>query len=175
MGLYDNLPQRLKGWNRYIWIVLLIFISLGWFFPVIGLIALICMFAPVIIASVRGKRSWCVSFCPRGVFNDIVLKKLSRNDKIPRILHSKVVKIGFMIFLFYQFIIGIMNAGSIAGVGLVLVRIISLTTVITILLGVVFHPRSWCAFCPMGFLSNISIYIKRAWSLKNDDLEVNPE
>ncbi|MFW6256791.1 MAG: 4Fe-4S binding protein [Bacillota bacterium] len=171
MGLYSDLPQRLQGWNKYIWIMLLFFISLGWFYPIIGLVALTCMFAPVIVASITGKRSWCVNFCPRGIFNDIVIKKFSRNTQIPKILHSKPVKIGFMVFLFYQFIIGLINASGLAEAGLVLVRIISLTTVITVLLGVVFHPRSWCAFCPMGFLSNISIYIKRAWSLKNDEIE----
>ncbi len=165
----QNLPQRLKGWNRYNWTFLMIFLMFGWFFPVVGLLALGCMVAPVIVAMIKGKRRWCVTFCPRGVFNDVILKKLSRNEKIPVILHSRIIKILFIVFLFYRFYTGIKIATGITGIGFVLVKIVSLTTVLTVLLGIVFHPRSWCAFCPMGFLSNIVIYIKRAWSFREQE------
>ena len=160
----ECLPERLKGWNRYNWTFLLIFLSLGWFFPVLGLVALVCMIAPVIVALIKGKRRWCVTHCPRGVFNDVLLKKLSQNQQIPRILHSIWVKIGFIIFLSYRLYTGLVSATGLVDVGFVLVKIVSLTTVLTIFLGIVFHPRAWCAFCPMGFLSNLVISVKRAWS-----------
>lgn len=154
----------MKGGNRYVWTILLIFLVIGWLFPVVGLLALGCMLAPGIVAFIKGKRQWCVTFCPRGVFNDVVLRKISRNKKIPGILHSNFIKISFITFLFYRAYQGLKAATGIISVGLVFVQIISLTTAITIILGVVFHPRSWCAFCPMGFLSNIIISLKRAWS-----------
>lgn len=158
-----NLPRRLRGWNKYIWTFLLIFLIIGWFVPVIGLTALICMLAPVIKAAFTGNRSWCASSCPRGIFNDVILKKISRNKAIPKVLHSKYVKIIFLLMIFYRFYLGISLASSVIDVGLVLVEMVSVTTAITIVLGILYHPRSWCAFCPMGFLSNIVISIKRAW------------
>ena len=42
------------------WIIIA-YIILGWFFPVIGLLALICMIGPV--SFIYAPRTWC-SFCP---------------------------------------------------------------------------------------------------------------
>jgi len=33
--------------------------------------------------------------------------------------------------------------------------------VITIIVGVVFHYRTWCAFCPMGYLATVVIKIRK--------------
>lgn len=160
-------PKRLKGWNRWIWSALLFFLFLGWFYPVIGGIAMLCMFAPVVYAALRGKRKWCVTFCPRGIFNDVLLKRLSRNRQIPRFFSSTGFKLFFLTFLMYNFYTGLVNAyPNPVLMGRVFVKLISITTALTILLGVVFHPRTWCAFCPMGFMSNIAIFIRRAWGLK---------
>lgn len=159
-----RLPKRLRGWNRYLWSALLVFLMIGWFYPVIGIIALTCMLAPVIVAAIKGKRQWCVTFCPRGVFNDVLLSQLSRQQTIPRIFFSRLFRVGFLVFLMYNFYTGVVQAyPSITGIGMVFVRMVSLTTALTIILGVVFHPRTWCAFCPMGFMANIAIYIRRAW------------
>lgn len=162
-----KLPRRLRGWNRFTWTALITFLILGWFFPIIGIIAITCMLAPVLVAIAKGKRQWCVTFCPRGTFNDVILKRISRNQKIPRLFHTTIFKVGFLAFLLYNFYQGITAAQSLADIGFVFFRIISLTTGITIFLGIIFHPRSWCAFCPMGFLSNVVIFIKRAWGIEN--------
>lgn len=143
------------------------FLFIGWFFPIIGVVALICMIAPVVMSIIKGQRKWCAVFCPRGVFNDVILKRISRNKKIPRIFHSNIFKVSFLVFLIYNFYTGISNAQNILEIGIVFFKIINITTALTILLGIIFHPRSWCAFCPMGFLSNLSIFIKRAWKFNN--------
>ncbi|MEJ6949889.1 4Fe-4S binding protein [Natronospora cellulosivora (SeqCode)] len=160
-----KLPKRLKGLNKYIWTILIVFLVIGWFYPLIGLIALICMLAPVVMASIKGSRKWCVYFCPRGVFNDVILRRLNKSKKIPAIFHNTFLKIAFLIFLFYNFFTGILSANSLVEVGAVFIQMVSITTGMTILLGLVFHPRTWCAFCPMGFLSNIAILLKKSWGL----------
>ena len=48
------------GFNLY-WIIIA-YIIVGWFYPVIGLIALICMIGPVMTSIWKGR--WWV--CPRG-------------------------------------------------------------------------------------------------------------
>ncbi|MFW6264727.1 MAG: 4Fe-4S binding protein [Bacillota bacterium] len=161
-------PKRLKGLNKYIWTILLLFLFIGWFYPIIGFIALICMLAPVIVAALQGTRRWCAFFCPRGVFNDVVLRKLNKSKKIPAIFNNNLFKIAFLIFLFYNFFSGVLAANSLVEIGAVFVQMVSITTAMTILLGLVFHPRTWCAFCPMGFLSNIAILLRKSWGLKKN-------
>ena len=50
-----------KGYDLY-WI-LFAYLAIGYFYPVIGLLALICMIAPVAFAVKRG-RWWCGNACP---------------------------------------------------------------------------------------------------------------
>ncbi|MFA7467060.1 MAG: glutaredoxin family protein [Desulfotomaculaceae bacterium] len=42
----------------------------------------------------------------------------------------------------------------------------SLTTAMTIVLGYVYSQRTWCGFCPMGFLSTLSIKARRSLKAK---------
>ena len=63
-----------KGYPLY-W-MLLAYLVIGWFYPVVGLLALICMIAPVAFAVRRG-RWWCGNACPRGSFYDRVLSEHS--------------------------------------------------------------------------------------------------
>ena len=51
------------GLNLY-WIIIA-YIIVGWFYPVVGLIALICMIGPVMTSIWKG-RWWCGHVCPRG-------------------------------------------------------------------------------------------------------------
>lgn len=156
------MAQHLR--RSYAWSLLVLFLIIGWIYPAIGIIALVCMTAPVIVALVTGKRKWCAMFCPRGIFNDVILGKISRRQKTPEILSSTYFKIGFLIFLMANLIVGIMNAnGSLTAIGLVFVRLVSLTTAVAIILGFVYSHRTWCGFCPMGFLATVAIKGKRLY------------
>ena len=55
------------GLNLY-WIIIA-YIIVGWFYPVVGLIALICMIGPVMTSIWKG-RWWCGHVCPRGNMYD---------------------------------------------------------------------------------------------------------
>ena len=56
-----------KGLPLY-WI-LFAYLVIAWFYPVIGLLALICMIGPVLTSIWRG-RYWCGHVCPRGSMYD---------------------------------------------------------------------------------------------------------
>ncbi|MGM0369146.1 MAG: 4Fe-4S binding protein [Bacillota bacterium] len=158
------------------WILLIVFLLVGWKFPIIGTIAVLCMVAPVIVASWKEGRVWCGSHCPRGKFNDNLLSKISRSAQIPSFFKTVYFRIAFFLFLIYNFVTGIMNSGgSWTAIGLVFYKIIFITTMITVSLGVIFHQRIWCTFCPMGSLSALVIKVKRKFVSSPTQIKVDQE
>jgi polyferredoxin len=122
-------------------------------FPPLGVAALVCMLAPVVIAFGRG-RMWCGNFCPRGSFYDNLLAKISWKKEIPQVFKSLWLKTSLLILIMAAFAIQMVFAwGSIAAVGMVFVRMILITTAIAVILGVVFTQRAWCLICPMGTMA----------------------
>lgn len=155
--------QRLKEiTRRYAWILLVLFCGIGIVFPSVGGIALACMLAPVAGAFFNG-RSWCGNFCPRGSFNERILARWSRKKALPPILPSMGFKVTFLVLLMSAFALQLYGAwGNWNEVGGVFVRMILLTTAITIALGLVFHHRAWCRICPMGTLARLVADLPRS-------------
>ena len=89
--------------------LLLIFLVVGFFYPVIGLIAIICMIAPVLVAFYKG-RFWCGNFCPRGSFYDHVLAKISPKKSIPPIFRSTGLRVFMVLFIITVFSVQIYAA-----------------------------------------------------------------
>ncbi|GAB6137800.1 4Fe-4S binding protein [Halanaerobaculum tunisiense] len=162
--------------GRWIWILLVAFLVLGWQYPIIGSIALVCMLAPVIVATWKEGRVWCGALCPRGSFNDNLLAKVSRSTQIPSLFKTVTFRVAFFIFLIYNFVAGIINSGGdLAKIGFVFYKIIFLTSAITIILGIIFHERTWCSFCPMGSLSALVVKLKRSTRDLKDKFTAQPK
>jgi polyferredoxin len=137
----------------YLYWIFLAFMAVGYFYPAIGLAALICMLAPVVIAPFRG-RYWCGNYCPRGSFYDHVLAKFSPQKPIPAFFKSNALRIIMVITIMTVFIVQTYEAwGNLPAMGMVLLRLIFITTVIGVVLGWFYHSRTWCSFCPMGSLA----------------------
>ena len=144
-----------KKIHQLIWVLLAVFCILGFFYPVIGLAAVICMLAPSVYALFKGNRGWCGTYCPRGSFSDVILSRLSFGKSIPRFLKTKSFRIVFFILLMSLFAVQLVVAwGDLKAVGGVFVRMILVTTAITIMLGLFYKPRTWCHFCPMGTMAH---------------------
>lgn len=154
-----------KRIRPYLFWILLVFLAVGLVYPAVGVIALTCMLAPVAVAPFRG-RYWCGNCCPRGSFYDHVLAKLSPKRKIPALFSHKVFR-GFMVlFIMTVFAVQMYYAwGDWTAVGKVFVQIILLTTLVGIALGLVYHQRTWCHFCPMGTLASWISRQKKAFPL----------
>ena len=81
------------------------------------------------------------------------------NNKTPSIIKNVWVRNTFMILLLAVFAIQLFFAfGNWCSVGTVFVRMILITTVLSIMLGIFFMPRTWCQICPMGTMAN---YVSR--------------
>lgn len=137
----------------YLFWILLVFLAIGIVYPVIGLAAIVCMLAPVVLAPFKG-RYWCGNFCPRGSFYDNVLVKLSPKKPIPEFFRSTGFRLFMVLFIMGVFVAQMVSVwGDWSAMGAVFVRIILLTTIAGIVLGAIIHQRTWCSFCPMGTLA----------------------
>jgi len=137
--------------TSFYWI-LFAYLIIGWFFPVIGLIAIICMIGPVLTSIWRG-RYWCGHFCPRGNMYDRLLSKYSPHRPIPKFVRSFGFRLFMVFFIFTMFGIQLSSAQNLADVGHVFWTIILATTIVGVILSFVYAPRTWCSFCPMGTIS----------------------
>lgn len=149
------MDRNKRFFHKWAWLILISYCIIGLISPTIGIIALACMLAPVLIAFVRG-RMWCGNFCPRGSFYDNLLAKISWKKEIPQVFKSLWLKILFLILVMGAFVIQLVFAwGSIPAVGMIFVRMILITTAIAVILGVVFNQRAWCLICPMGTMAHL--------------------
>lgn len=93
---YLPVPGRSFYW------ILLAYLVAGYFYPVVGLIAFICMVAPVAFAVSRG-RWWCGNACPRGNMYDRLLARYSPHRPIPAFVRTRAFRIFMVLFIFTMF------------------------------------------------------------------------
>lgn len=136
--------------QRNLYVILLGFLAIGLYYPAVGIAAIVCMLAPAVFAPSLG-RHWCGNYCPRGSFFDRLIARISRQAPVPALLRSTAFRIfafaALMSFFSWQMVLA---WGDWNAVGLVFVRLILATTLVGIILGVFYHQRAWCHFCPMG-------------------------
>ncbi|MCR1954753.1 4Fe-4S binding protein [Clostridioides mangenotii] len=148
-------------YKKYGYLIFLFFVILSLFDMRFATVAIICMFAPVILAITGRGRYWCGNYCPRGNFYDNVISKISPNKKVPKFLKSTGFRVFMIFFIITNFSIGLYkNWGNLYGIGFVFYKIIVITTIVGIVLGLFSNSRTWCNFCPMGTLSYFVAKVK---------------
>ena len=141
-----------KGTPLY-WI-LFIYLILGWFFPAVGWLAVICMLGPILTSIWKG-RWWCGHACPRGNMYDRLLSKYSTHRPIPKFVRTFGFRLFMVFFIFTVFGVQMYFAwGDWGAMGRVFWNIIVLTTIVGIVLSFIYAPRTWFCFCPMGTISS---------------------
>jgi len=127
---------------------------LGYLYPIFGCFMLICMFGAIGISFFNG-RYWCYWFCPRGIFYDEYLSKISLKKKVPPFFRHIAFRILWIVILMsmltFRFI---QSKGNILVLGKAFVLILTVTTVIGVILGLIYNTRIWCMFCPIGTMSS---------------------
>lgn len=151
--------KLLRFIQSYSWLFLVLFITAGWVFPFLMVLALICMIGPIVFSFCHG-RAWCGNFCPRNSFSHVILRIISSHKKAPRMFTSTWMRFLAFMTLMALFITNIFIAPpTLMGLGLVFIKMMALTTIIQIVFGIVWSPHSWCMVCPMGsaagFISTI--------------------
>jgi len=132
----------------------LILLGAGWFYPLIGYFIPACMLLGIGLAAFRG-RSWCNWLCPRGSFEDALVARISRQRRIPEAFRGTPLRVGVMTLLMglltFQIIRLWPDPWAIGGAFILLLTI---TTALGVVLGVIYQQRTWCYICPIGTMSN---------------------
>jgi ferredoxin-type protein NapH len=126
----------------------------GWFYYPLGYFLIFCMVIAMGIGFVKG-RNWCDWMCPRGSFWDKYLSRFSRNMKVPKIFRSVPFRLFWLGFLMTMLAVGLRPVwGDFHRMGTPFMTILTVTTIIGLILGLAYHERAWCMFCPMGTMAN---------------------
>ncbi len=145
--------RHFKGNGPTFYWILFAYLIIGWFYPVVGFVAFICMVGPVLTSIWRG-RFWCGNICPRGNMYDRLLARYSPHRPIPPFLKSFGFRLFMVFFIFMMFGVQLyMGWGDWNAMGKVFWNIILMTTVVGVVLNFIYAPRTWCNFCPMGSIS----------------------
>lgn len=135
-------------------IAFLVFLAGGWFLPFAGYFIPLCMVAGVGIAVFRG-RQWCNWYCPRGSFADSLMKKISPVRPIPEFFRRTSLRLAVLAFLMAVLAFRITALWpDFYEIGKFFMILLTITTIVGVVLAAVYHPRAWCAVCPIGSLSS---------------------
>ena len=143
-----------------VWVFLPLFLIFGIFFPKTGLLAVLCMSLPVLVAFFRG-RVWCGHYCPRGSLLDLLFRRVSRKGLPLGTSARKIIRYGVFVILMTLFAVQLAMAKSVGEAGNVFIRMVFITTAAALVLGAFFGRRSWCSVCPMGTLATAASGVSR--------------
>ncbi|MCM8786689.1 MAG: 4Fe-4S binding protein [Candidatus Omnitrophica bacterium] len=134
-----------------VWFLPIILIG-GLFFPVLGYLVFLMIIFFLILSYFKG-RFWCSFLCPRGAFLDLVLSRISLKRKPNKFFYNQKIRmIIFFIFIGFFILQFITSPKNLNAIGFIFVKSCIITTLLSILLGIPIHHRTWCLICPMGNL-----------------------
>lgn len=126
----------------------------GWIYPLIGYFIPVCMLLGIGLAAFQG-RSWCNWLCPRGSFEDSLLSRISFQRRIPDVFRATPMRLGVMSILMTVLTVQIIRLWPDPwAIGGFFVLMLTITTGLGIILGVIYQQRTWCYVCPIGTMSN---------------------
>ena len=152
-----------KHWYDYLWIWTVVYFALGFFNILFAWLGMIDFLLPLGFAIFGGNKWFCNHLCGRG---QLCLKlgrdwKCSRNRPTPRWMYAGWFRYGFQaIKLFWTFRVPwgwTYTAGTVPdwvaqySFGFYSMMLTSL--LIGLIVMALYKPRSWCAFCPMGTMT----------------------
>ena len=153
MPIFSKTQRKITQYS--VLTIIFLTLGLGWKFPIIGFSVPIVMLTGTIVGIFKG-RFICGNLCPRGSFFDRIVSLWNQKRTIPGWMRDMrfrwslfIVLMSLMAFRLSQ------QPFSIDHWGHAFWQLCVITTVIGLVLGSIYHPRTWCAFCPMGMLQNV--------------------
>lgn len=144
--------RKVQFWLGIVFLALLVG---GWLYPPLGYFMVFCMVMAMGYGFIKG-RYWCDWMCPRGSFLDNFLSYFSRGEEVPRFFRHPAFRIGWLVVLMTMLAFRLPPVwGDWYNMGKPFVMILTMTTAVGLVLGIVYHQRIWCMFCPMGTMANV--------------------
>lgn len=148
--------MKKKSYLKWSWIFFISFMILSIINIKFALLGLLCMGIPIYFALNGQGKIHCSHYCPRGSFLSRFLNKVSFNNSMPKILKTKLIKNILLIFMGLSFLIGlILTKGNMMSISYLIFRMMFVSSILGILLGILYKPRSWCQVCPMGHATSL--------------------
>ncbi len=149
-------------------LVFMVILIFSWHYPLLGYFIPLCMLLGLGISFRRG-RKWCDWYCPRGSFYDGLISNISSKREIPVLFKNIYFRIGILIILMLAMTFNLINRWPYAySIGMFFVMLITITTVLGIILALIFHQRTWCLICPIGTMANLIGRDKRSLKINSD-------
>ncbi|WP_058485480.1 4Fe-4S binding protein [Defluviitalea phaphyphila] len=157
--------KKVRSHMSWTWILMVTFFILSILDIRFGILGFICMGTPLYLA-LRGKgKIHCAKYCPRGSFLGNFLKYVTIDNALPKKINTPKFRNGVLIFMLTVFGISLLNAGmNFNKIAMTMFRFMLVSSIVSILMGVFFKPRSWCQICPMGHATAL---IKKTQTNKN--------
>ncbi|WXR61115.1 4Fe-4S binding protein [Peptostreptococcaceae bacterium AGR-M142] len=148
--------MKKKSYLKWSWIFFISFMILSIINIKFALLGFLCMGIPIYFALNGQGKIHCSHYCPRGSFLSKFLNKISFNNTMPKILKTKLVKNILLTFMGLSFLIGLISTkGELIAISYLLFRMMFVSSIIGVLLGFIYKPRSWCQVCPMGHATSL--------------------
>lgn len=150
----DAVESR-RGRQPWLGVFFLALMIVGWWYPLVAFVGVVAMLAGAIGIGVFTGRYWCNWLCPRGSFFDSMLRLVSRGRTAPDWFHHPLFRLGWIVWFTIMVVRGVLPVwGDLAAMSQPFARLMVVSTAIAVVLGVVYHERAWCLFCPMGTMGN---------------------
>ncbi len=150
------MKRNLKFFQNFAWILFILFICLSLFDIRFGTLGLFCMISPIFFSSIGKGRLHCSYYCPRGSFLGKFLYTISLGYPIPSFIRNKYFKNIVLGFILTVLTTSLYTGGfTLINIGTTLFKIVLFTTILGIVLGIIYTPRIWCMFCPMGYTAEL--------------------
>src|SRR3989338_1948141 len=154
MAEYKVIKRKRSLKQIFMAMIFLLVLVEGWYYSLLGYFIPICMLLGIGIGFFKG-RKWCDWYCPRGSFFDSMIRPISPKKRIPHFFKGLPLRIGMLSFLMLMMILQtIKRWPDPYKIGMFFVILLTVTTVIGIILALIFHQRTWCYFCPIGSMAN---------------------
>jgi len=192
--LMERIASMKKNWTNYLFVVTILFFSLGFFNIIFAWMGFACMILPFVFLARDKKKTWCQKYCPRASLFTVLLKGRSLTGKAAPnwLVKGKAKWIMLVYFSFNLFVLFMSTFMVVSGKRYPLEKIRFLmafqlpwdipqllnmspfpdwavhlsfriysmmftTTILGLLLGWIFLPRTWCTICPINTVSDISL------------------
>ena len=151
-------------WYDYLWIWSIVYFALGFFNILFAWLGMIDFLLPLILAAFGGNKFFCNHLCGRGQLFARLGGALGRSQyrSAPRWMSSRWFRYGFLIFFLAMFGNMVFQTWLVAA-GLVpdwvgqfsfgFYSMMLTSLLLGLIVMLLYKPRTWCAFCPMGTMT----------------------